>query len=150
MTNKKIYGLDIVEINSIEYNGDDITEKCVTDNIPIDIKFGEKKDFDNTTQVAFEECFTITKDNPAKFIVNLTTRCPKEDITSSFRASVPCKQFSVNYKIESDEYKIKAYSFAICKQVENSSNKSTPKEASIKFSDWVFTDDGVVAIICKT
>ena len=102
VTNKKIYGLDIVEINSIEYNGDDITEKCVTDNIPIDIKFGEKKDFDNTTQVAFEECFTITKDNPAKFIVNLTTRCPKEDITSSFRASVPCKQFSVNYKIESD------------------------------------------------
>ena len=47
------------------------------------------------------------------------------------------------------EYKIKAYAFGVCKKAENSSAKEIPNEATIKFSDWIFTDDGVVVVMCK-
>ncbi len=149
VTNKKIYGLDIVEVKSIQYNGNDITKKCIPINETVDENFGEKKDFDNRTKIVYKDKFTVTEKSAARFMVTLITRCPKDDITSSFRASVPCERFSVQYKIRSNEYKIKSYAFGVCKQAENSSAKEIPNEATIKFSDWIFTDDGVVVVMCK-
>lgn len=149
VTNKKINGLDIVEVKSIQYNGNDITKKCIPLDKSIDENFGEKKDFDNITKIVYKDKFTVTEKRAASFMVTLITRCPKDDITSSFRASVPCERFSVQYKIRSNEYKIKAYAFGVCKKAENSSAKEIPNEATIKFSDWIFTDDGVVVVMCK-
>lgn len=149
VTNKKIAGLDIVKINSIQYNGNDITKKCKAVNLNLNERFGEKKDFDNVTKIVYDERIKLSKDGVAKFIVNLTTRCPKDDITSSFKATAPCERFGVSYRINSNKYKVKAYAFGVCKQAENSSAKETPNEANIKFSDWIFTDDGVVVVMCQ-
>mgnify|MGYP007123082355 CR=1 FL=1 len=95
------------------------------------------------------QLITIGNNHKADFIVSMTTRCPKDDITSTFRASNPCEKFSVDYTIKNDNYKLVTDSFGICKLADDTASSNVLNEAHVKFTEWLFRDDGVVITMVK-
>ena len=79
----------------------------------------------------------------------MVTRCPKDDITSSFRASRPCKKLHVNYLMNSKNYHLVTDTFGICETAEDASSNNDPYEADIEFKDWVLEDNGLVITMVK-
>lgn len=147
--NNKIDGLNVCEITSITHNGTQILGKCK----PVDEEFeqnGESSVINKRTIIYYDDKLHLTNSKAQKFTVRMITRCPKDDITSSFRASVPCRRFSVSYAMNPKNektYKLVAHTFGCCENAEDFSTVKHPSSASITFENLIYRDDGVVIVM---
>ena len=139
----KINGnIDTFEVSSVYVNGQPVEYKppCCADNSDVNdcrngyldkitLELKEKIEFDNLTGII------IT--------VDCITRCPKEDKVSTYRISRPCKKFTVSYTADSN-YKLTGHAFGFLDSAEAYPNPKKKNTIKLGFSDWIFTDDGVI------
>lgn len=71
-----------------------------------------------------------------------------DDVVNSYRASKPCKNFSVIFNLLSkDKYKLISNSFGFIDSANVEKDADVDYISKVEFSDWVFEDDGVVITI---
>lgn len=151
VTNNKIEGLNVCEIVSIVKDGKDITSKCKTEEQDVPSN-GASAPLNKCSAIYYNDRLHLTNGKSPDFIIRMITRCPKDDITSTFRVSVPCKNFSIKYNMavgNREKYKLVTHSFGCCEDAEDFSTERHPGSASIKFKNLIFKDDGAVVVMCQ-
>ncbi len=101
-----------------------------------------------------EKCFLNKeirlKDNKAKTIsYKYITRTELSDNALTVRCSMPCKKFTVNYDMKSENYRLKAVAFGFIDRGDDSPNISSETKISVEFDKWILPEDGVVIMINK-
>ena len=140
VTNQKISGLNVCEITSVSLNGKDITNKCHEEDEKLNKEKIGSKNLDKATGLYYKNKLHLSNTKSQDFVIHYTTRCPIDDLTSSFRTSVPCQEFSVNYSMDnSQKYKLVTYTFGCCEHANT---------ANVSFKNPIFKDDGIVVIMC--
>ncbi len=136
-------------------------------SIDVDINSDiDEQDIKNTNEISKKNGYTYAKEyvynKPIVIKRNtrkLTTitlsyiiRCPKEDIFATYRATAPCKTFSVKCTIKSSEktgkkYKLYSGAFGFMDNASFSANNNNDNEINIVLKDWAFAEDGVAIAI---
>lgn len=71
-----------------------------------------------------------------------------DDVVNSYRASKPCRNFRVDFNLQSrDRYRLVSNSFGFIDSTNPDNDADVDYISKIEFSDWVFEDDGVVITI---
>lgn len=118
--------------------------------VPNGNKLDNKNGYDTTVQYYLKKKLHCKNDESIKIVSNFITRCPMDDIVTTFRASVPCKKFSVNYTINQEQnYKLGGSAFGFLDASTAFQNSHKPNIMRFGFNNWIFTDDGVSITIIK-
>ena len=126
--------------NGMFTNRSDIQAKTVPNKNKLDNKNG----YNTTVRYYLKQKLHCKNDKPIKIVSNYVTRCPLDDINTTFRASVPSKKFSVNYTIApEDKYELHGNAFGFIDASTSFPNNHKPNVIRFGFNNWIFTDDGV-------
>lgn len=154
ITNNTIAGMKVCEITGVTLNGVDVFKHCKPkETIMHNSSNGQIQE--KETALYYNKKLHLSCSKPQNFVIHLTTRCPKDDITSSFRASVPCRSFCVDYTMEHSEipsckkYELVTHTFGCCEHANDFSTAKYPNNAKIKFTNLILKDDGVVVVMCE-
>ena len=149
----EIKNIKSFELQTVQVNGRAVNPNkyCDCQEVSISKTVGEKKDFNKQIRTYYKEKILLTKEKPFRLSVTMITRCPKDDITSTFRVAVPCKNFRINYIINSSQYKLAVSTFNSCEGAVDVSTKKISNEINVGIDGWVVPDNGIiVTIVPKT
>ena len=77
--------------------------------------------------------------------VSYNTVVPLDDIVYTCRANVPCRSFTVDFRVcAPDNYKVLARAFGFFDSAVHSPIVEDDRQISVSFNDWIFPQDGVV------
>ncbi|MBO5089443.1 MAG: hypothetical protein J6C27_00820 [Clostridia bacterium] len=159
---KNINGLLNYELKDVQINGRPL--KIVRDNngefasnsevqwekVANKNKLDNKNGYNLKIKYYLKNRLMVSQNNPVKIVSNYITRCPIDDITTTFRASVPCKKFIVNYTVEPEEqYKLTGSAFGFLDAASAYQNSHKTNVMRFGFDNWIFTDDGVSIVMNK-
>lgn len=79
------------------------------------------------------------------FSISYSTITPLDDIVYTCRANVPCKNFSVDFRVnEPTECKVTGRAFGFFDAAVHSPIIEEDQQVKVSFNDWIFPYDGVV------
>lgn len=115
------------DIERNEYN----TIKSIYLKGPLTL-YSEKNGKNNCTTIVYKQIAETTLD----------------DVVNSYRASKPCKNFSVYFNLETkDKYKLVSNAFGFIDTPNGEKDMDVDYISRVEFNDWVFEDDGVVITV---
>ncbi|MBQ3431838.1 MAG: hypothetical protein IJG23_03540 [Clostridia bacterium] len=137
------------ELQSVQVNGKVVNSEkyCKCEEHDISKTVGEKKDFNKQIRTYYKNKIKLYKNKPFKLSISMITRCPKDDITSTFRVAVPCKNFRISYIINSNNYRLVVSTFNSCEGAVDVSDKRYPNEINVSIDGWVVPENGVIVTI---
>ena len=92
----------------------------------------------------------LSNNKATEVVVNSISRCPLNDVVSSYRTTRPCKNFTVNYIAEPKTYyRVIAHAFGFHECARSYPNGTKNNEVKVGFNDWIFTDDGICIIMTE-
>lgn len=145
---KTISGLNSVQLEAVSVNGNQVSINSLKqEKSIINRGLSYKNGYIESTKYSLEDKHNFKNDKATSLNVSLITRCPKDDLTSSFRTMVPCKNFTVNFTLESDRYKLAAYAFGFYDNANQGINIQKENVISVSLNDWIFNDDGICVMI---
>lgn len=96
----------------------------------------------------YKEELLLSSIKPCIISISYTTITSCDDIVYTCRANVPCKNFSVNFRVvQSDTHKVVGRAFGFFDAAVNSPIIEDTDQVVVSFSDWIFPSDGVVISI---
>lgn len=147
---RKVAGLNTFELISVEVNGEKM------DATSEDIKLvnrklsnlDEQNKYDSYGGYIYGKNLHINNSIGTKISVSCVTRTSKDDITTTFRVTKPCRNFALIYSIKQHEkYRIAVDAFGFLDDADDSTNNRSDSNINIKFDDWIFENDGVVVSV---
>lgn len=144
----KISGLNPFEISNLRIDGKEIEVSKITTE---DLQDSEdvlvaQANYTSKQQYTLKEPLKFNSENDTVVVVEYLSRTEKDDIHSTFRCSVPCKEFEVSFSIYGN-YALIPIGFGFCDHAKLSPNSKNDSEATVHFNQWLFEDDGVVIIL---
>lgn len=86
--------------------------------------------------------------NCVTMVYSYTARTALNDLVSSYRASQPCKCFSVKFDLLSKEkYQLVTNTFGFLDSSKGEDDTNNDYTSYSEFKDWIFEDDGVIVSI---
>lgn len=151
-TSKTVNGHKSYELKSLVIDGHelDVSRNVTLKSIPIIDLMSKKNGYDSKINLQYNGKLSLRNDADTTITVNYIVRSTLDDITSTFRASEPCKNFQLIYKIDpNSNYKVTANAFGFWDSADSSPNNLIDHEININFNDWIFEDDGVTVSLSK-
>ena len=136
--NTKVNGKNPFEVISLNVNGKDI-------DIPSEDSNGIVED--DTKKFLMDTPFPLLK---GKNIIKYKTvsYVSDKDNTYSHTVTYPCKHYTIEMYIDSDDYEVNGYGFCIEKK-ETMNVNTYPRGCHIEFNDWIIPGDGCIFVINK-
>lgn len=136
--NTKVNGKNPFEVISLNVNGKDI-------DIPSEDSNGIV--VDDTKKFLMDTPFPLLK---GKNIIKYKTvsYVSDKDNTYSHTVTYPCKHYTIEMYIDSDDYEVNGYGFCIEKK-ETMNVNTYPRGCRIEFNDWIIPGDGCIFVINK-
>lgn len=140
------FEIDEVRVNDNLVNHTNIIKEETYNNGSLEIKNGYNKKI----KIYLKEKLCLTSNKSTQITIKYISRCPLDDIVSSFRTSIPCKNFSVHYFAEPKaSYRVIAHAFGFHEGARSYPNTNNENEVKLGFNDWIFTDDGICITMVK-
>ncbi len=150
-TLKQIAGRDSITIKQLKIDNKmvDIKELKTVKTEP-DNSLYEKRGYDKKVAYLYEGCLNLSNKKPIEIELQYITRCPLNDLAYTCRMPYPCKNFSFQYSVKNEDYKLSPTAFGFIDDAKNSPNHSGDRRnVTINFNDWIFPLDGVCVYLEK-
>lgn len=136
------------EIISLRINGELIDKsfiKIEDENEPDDVLLAQAN-YKLRQKFILAKSIELDEKSNTTIVFEYKSMTEKDDIHSTFRCTVPCKHFEVHFSVD-DHYALIPIAFGFCDHAQTSPNSHNESEATIRFNQWLFEDDGVVIIL---
>lgn len=139
-----------IQVNGKTLSKDDYIIETESSNKESDI---ERNGYNTVKYIYLKEPLNLYSEKNGKqkcttIIFRQVAEASLDDVVNSYRASKPCRNFSVYFNLESkDKYKLVSNSFGFIDSTNPAKDTDVDYISKIEFSDWVFEDDGVVITI---
>ncbi len=131
------------EFRNLKFNNQKLeTSKNDTFSQEIDGSFNSKQ-----KKYSFQRELPLIK-GPNTISYEVSSIVDISDNIYSRTITLPCKNFTVDFNLDSDDYNVKGYGFAIDK-TESVKIHTYAKGCQIEFLDWVIPGDGFIFVINK-
>lgn len=142
------------EVSGMEVQ--EVTINGVLQELDVDYKFAEdsthvgsldrKNEYSIRRDYRCMKPLVFSSDEDTKIVVKYKTVAPPDDFTYSIRMRRPCKDYTLEFRVNDDlgrKCSLKSHAFGFCEDAINTLNDSDPHSVSIRFEDWIFYNDGV-------
>ncbi len=136
---------DKFQISEVVVNKNPIAKsRIIKSETDVEDKLNKKNGYKKEITYSLDK-IKLSKDTDVTISVKIITVCPKDDLVSAFRATVPCKNFSVDYVIEDPEnkYRVVAHAFGFMDHADSYPNNHKDNGVKIELNGWTLRDNGI-------
>lgn len=146
---KQIDDMDNFQIKELRINGKTRPlSEIISEDEFIGDDLSKRNGYDKRTSFSLKSTLILSNDKATEITVKMVNVCPKDDLVSSYKATVPCKNFSVEYVMnDTDKYRIIAYGFGFINDAKQHPSNHGDNGVKLELSDWVLRDNGIVITI---
>lgn len=144
-------GYEPIIITKLQIDGEDKSLSYIEKKESInDNAMGRKKGYNKKVKFYYNNYLNFSNRKDVSILLEYTTRCPLKDLTYSCRMQYPCKKFTFNFAMLSQDYLIAPYAFGFIDDAKDTPNHTDDqKKVNINFDNWIYPLDGVCVFIEK-
>lgn len=147
-SSKRISGLQSFEKISLKINNEKIDESDCKEIPANEDNWQEQNGYNYSIDYIYQKNLRIYNNKDTIIVMEYRTRTSVDDRMSTFRVSLPCKEFNLHFSLtQQEKYRLVGSAYGFLDDADNSNNNNSKANITIEFSDWIFKHDGAVVVI---